>query len=406
MHAELVKELTHALAADDRDRAAAGSGPAGSAAVLGVGAVGGLLALALTGVLEALVALGDLQAHVGDVKPRDLARVGEHGGGELRSIGVQVHLQRGFVAHHEHRVPELLERSDEAARGQAAARDREVRAEAVGGRAVLRVRDARGRVVVERRRVIAAQRRDHAGDDDRQPVAAGIDDPSLAQRCQQLGAALDRKLAGDHCPLERIGDRPVLVPRLCTGGEPRVRTVRDVSDDLVRHLARDREDRPLRRLAYRRVRAVGGVRERGADQRRVDQLAGPRDELLGCAAYQLREDHAGVAASAEQRRASHRLNDLLASYLVDRTVLVDRHQAVELVAHCAQGERHVVARVAVGDREHVEVVDLLAARFQVRESPLDGRTEADQVRVGHSDTSITFAARRKFRRPRGLTKPW
>ena len=167
----------------------------------------------------------------------------------------------------------------------------------------------------------------------------------------------------------------------------------DVGDDLVRHLARDRQDRALGGLAHRGVGAVGGVRQRRADQRRVDQLAGAADELLGGAADQLGEDHAGVAARAEQRGARHRLDDLLAPDLVDRALLVGALQAVELVEHGAQRERHVVARVAVGDREHVEVVDLLAARFQVGERPRDGGAKAHQIGVGHADTSITFASR-------------
>ena len=160
---------------------------------------------------------------------------------------------------------------------QAAAGDGEVRAEAVGARAVLGVGDARRRVVVERRRLLAAQRRDHAGEDDRQPVAAGVDHARLAQRREQLGAALDRVLAGLDRAFERRGDRRVLLARLGGRAEARaLRTVGEVGDDLVRHLARDRQDRALGGIAHRRVGAVGGIRERRSDQGRVDQLARPR----------------------------------------------------------------------------------------------------------------------------------
>ena len=48
----------------------------------------------------------------------------------------------------------------------------------------------------------------------------------------------------------------------------------------------------------------------------------------------------------------------------------------------AQRQRHVVARVAVGDREDVEVVDLLAPRFKLRESRLDDEAETEEARVG------------------------
>ena len=69
-------------------------------------------------------------------------------------------------------------------------------------------------------------------------------------------------------------------------------------------------------------------------------------------------------------------------------------EAVELVQHGAQRQRHVVARVAVGDREDVEVVDLLAARLEVRERALDDGAEADEAGVGHG-----AATRARARRP-------
>ncbi len=260
---------------------------------------------------------------------------------------------------------------------------------------MLGVGDARRRVMVELRRLVAAQGGDDAGEDDRQPVAARVDDAGLAQRGQQLGTALDRVLAGRDRALERLGRWPR--PARCgsvVGPEARVlRAVGDVGDDLVGHLPRHGQDRALGRLAHRGVGAVGRVRERRADQRRVDQLAGPRDELLGRAADQLGEDHAGVPPRAQQRGARHRLHDLLAPDLIDRALPVGALQPIELVEHGAQRERHVVARVAVGDGEHVEVVDLLAPRFQVRERPRDGDAKAQEIGIGHDDTSITFAKR-------------
>ena len=165
--------------------------------------------------------------------------------------------------------------------------------------------------------------------------------------------------------------------------EPGVGHVRELGRDAGRHLAHDGQDRPLGRLAHRPVRLVGGARERGADQHRVDELAGTARELLGGAADQLGEDHAGVAAGAEQRRARDRGDDLVAADVVDRPVLGGAGEPVELLQHGAQREHHVVARVAVGDREHVQVVDLLAARLERRETGLDDRAEADEARIGH-----------------------
>ena len=88
------------VAADDRHRAAAqralarrprrGAGARRQARRLRLAAAG----LGGARLAQARVALGDLQAHVGDVEVRDLAGVGEHGGRALGLVGVQVDLQR------------------------------------------------------------------------------------------------------------------------------------------------------------------------------------------------------------------------------------------------------------------------------------------------------------------------
>ena len=181
------------------------------------------------------------------------------------------------------------------------------------------MRDAGRRVVVELGRLGAAQRRDDAGEDDRQPVAAGVDDARLAQDRQQVGAALDRLLARVERALEHLGDQLVLVLDVVLL-QPRRLHVRELGGDPVGHLAHDREDRPFGRLAHRVVRAVGGARHRRADQHRVDELAGARGQLLGGAADELGEDHAGVAARAQQRGAGDRIDDLVAVDLVEAAV--------------------------------------------------------------------------------------
>ena len=58
-------------------------------------------------------------------------------------------------------------------------------------------------------------------------------------------------------------------------------------------------------------------------------------------------------------------------------------EPVELVEHGAQRQRHVVAGVAVGDREDVEVVDLLAARLELAERALDDGAEPEKAGIGH-----------------------
>ena len=130
----------------------------------------------------------------------------------------------------------------------------------------------------------------------------------------------------------------------------------------MRHLAEDGQHRALGRLADRVVGGIGGAGEGGGDEHRVDQLAGTAGQLLGGAADDLAEDHAGVAAGAHQRRPGQRLDQLGAADLVD----LEPVEAVELLHHRPHRHRHVVAGVAVGDREDVEVVDLLAALLEVR----------------------------------------
>ena len=236
---------------------------------------------------DARRALLDLLVHVGDVEPRDLADAVEQVGRALRLVGVDVDLERVRVADHEHGVAEALEPRDPRPRLEALARDGEVRAVAVGRGRVLRVGDARRRVVLERRRIGAAQRRDHAREDDRQAVAAGVHDARLAQDRQQLGAALDRRLAGVQRVLEHVGEHLVLRRVVDAVLQPRLVHVRDLTRRAGGHLAHDREDRALGGIAHAAVRAVGGARHRGGDQHRVHQLAGAADQLLGGAADQL-----------------------------------------------------------------------------------------------------------------------
>ena len=253
------------------------------------------------------------------------------------------------------------------------------------------------RVVGELGRLGAAQRGDHAGEDHGQAVAAGVDDARLAQHRQQLGAAPTDcwPASSARSSTSAISSSWWSASLLARGAAGHVR---ELGGDAAGHLAHDGEDRALGRLAHGAVGAVGGARHRGADQDRVDELAGARGQLLGGAADQLREDHAAVAARAEQRRAGDGLDDLVAADLVDLALL---GEPVELVEHGAQRERHVVPRVAVGDREDVQVVDLVAACLELRERTLDDGAEADEgrdrtrvaVRLGLGDLAGLQAAR-------------
>ena len=245
----------------------------------------------------------------------------------------------------------------------------------------MRMGDARRLEVLERPQRLAAQRRHDAREHDHEAVAAGVHHARLAQHRQQLGPALDRLLAGVDRALQQQRQQRVLLVGDRVLRQPGLRHVRELRGDPVRHLTHHGEDRALGRPPHRAVGAVGGAGHGGADQHRVDQLAGARDQLLGGAADQLREDHPGVAAGAQQRGARHRADDLLAPDLVERPLVL--REAVELVEHGAQRQRHVVPRIAVGDREDVQVVDLLAARFERAEGTLDDGAEAKKAGIRH-----------------------
>ena len=216
--------------------------------------------------------------------------------------------------------PICFERRDPADGIEPLPGDGEVRAEAIRRGVVLRVAHPRRRLHGDARRLAAAQGRDHARDDDGQRVPAGVDDAALAQHGEQFRAAAHGLLAGVQRALEHVGDDGVLDLGIALGAQPRVAHVGEIAGDARRHVAQHGEDRALGRPAHRRVRALRRTRHRGADEDRVDELAGPADELLGGAADELREDHAAVAARAEQRRARDRLDDLVAADLVDQTV--------------------------------------------------------------------------------------
>jgi hypothetical protein len=87
------------------------------------------------------------------------------------------------------------------------------------------------------------------------------------------------------------------------------------------------------------------VRHR-ADGRQHRALGGVADRVVG---------------GAEQRGAGDRGHELVATDVVDHLAV----DAIELGEHRPHGHRHVVPRVAVGDGEDVQVVDLLTASVEL-----------------------------------------
>ncbi len=224
-----------------------------------------------------------------------------------------------------------------------------------------------------------------------------VDDSGLLEHRELVGPLLDRLLGGLQRPLEHVGDQRVLLLRAGVGAEPLGVHVREILRDAVRHRAHGAQHRPLGGVADRVGGGVGGARGGRCDEDGVDQLTRPRRQLLGRPADDLRQDHAAVAARAEQRRAGDRRDDFLAADDVERLSVED----VELVHHGAHRHRHVVAGVAVGDREHVQVVHLAPAALQLVQRGRHHAAEADQALVGHRRGSTPRAGLVSVRVPGG-----
>ena len=228
---------------------------------------------------------------------------------------------------------------------------------------------------------VSAQAGDDAGEDQDQAVATGVDDAGLAQDVELLGGPLDRSLAVFDRPLQHLGQDRVLllvadiaVEALLAGLQ-----VGELASDRVGHFAEDSQHRPLGRLANRSVGGVGGTGESRGDEDRVDQLPRAARQLFGGAADDLAEDHPGVAAGTHQGRARQRLDQLGPPDFVDAEPV----EAVELLHHRPHRHRHVVARVAVGNGEDVEVVDLLAAGVEMGICRADHPPKALYRGIGH-----------------------
>ena len=236
---------------------------------------------------------------------------------------------------------------------------------------------------------LAAQPGDDPRQDHHQPVRARVDHAGLGQHVELLGGSLDRLLprAGGH--RQHLGQQLVLLLVARLGGEALAVHVREVLRGRVRHLADHGQHRSLSGVTHRFVSGVGGARERRRDQHRVDQLTRAAGQLLGGAADDLAQDHARVAPRAHQGRPGDGVDDLLASAPVDRLPV----EAVQLAHHGAHGQRHVVPGVAVGDREHVQVIDLLAALLEVRVGGFDDPAEPLDRGVDHYGRGLSLVRR-------------
>ena len=205
-------------------------------------------------------------------------------------------------------------------------------------------------------------------EDHRKAEPARIDDVGVAEHLELIRGALDCGVGlGDHT----VEDDPDVVGGRSGGRGGRGR------------VADDGEDGALGRLHH------GPIRHRrslGDGQRHpVGVEVGTLGRPLGKAAEDLREDDAAVAARpherAVRRRREHRVRRL-------------GHRGVAGLLHRrAQRQVHVRTCVAVGDREYVEVVDLLLVRLQPRER--GGEPGEDLLAA---DLAQRFAEHRQLRR--------
>ncbi len=210
------------------------------------------------------------------------------------------------------------------------------------------------------------------------PYAPASTTPDSRSTASCSGPRCNRLLAGLERVLEHLREQLVLLLGTRVGTEPLRVHVSEVVRHAAGHRAHGREHRALGRVAHRRVGGVRRPRERGRHEHRVDQLARPRRQLLGGAPHHLRQDHAAVAARAEQRGSGDGAHDLVAADVVDGRAV----ERVQLLEHGAHRERHVVAGVAVRHREHVEVVHLLAPVLQLVQSGGDHASEAREAVIG------------------------
>jgi hypothetical protein len=294
---------------------------------------------------------------------------------------VDVDLERRLVADNEDGVAERLELAHLGTPVESPTGDDEVGAVAVAAVRVVGALAVRWRVVRDLGlgAVLTPQPGDHPRQDHHQAVGARVDDAGLAQDVELLRGALNRPLTVANRLLQQRRQHRILLlgRRVVVEADPL--HVGEAPGDRVGHLAEDGQHRPLGGLANRLVGGIGGTGHRGRDQGGVDQLAGAARQLLGGSADDLAQDHAGVAARSHQRRPGERVDELGAADLVYQLAV----EAIELLAHRAQGQGHVVAGVAVGDGKDVEVVHLLAPSLELGGRGADHAAKSLDRWVGH-----------------------
>ena len=309
---------------------------------------------------QALLALVRLLVHVRDLDPVDRAGVRpdrERGAG---IVGVHVHLDGTRVTDDEQRVAELLQLSLERFAVEFLPFDQEHGA--VAELRQLLMDRVVAQVLLDPRRLgdrFAGHGRGDAAHELEEACAARVDDTGVFQDLQLLRRAREGVLTAAHQVEEQLAERRL--PGRARFG-------------LLRQLADHRQHRPLDGAAHRAVRRVARAAQRARGRLGVDRGLVGLAEHVGGTADDLREDHAGVAASSHQRAARDVARERMPA---GGRRLVDR------VGDGAHGHRQVRAGVAVGNGIDVQVVDARAVRLERRE---------------RASTSLSTASRSPFSR--------
>ncbi|MGB5104213.1 MAG: hypothetical protein WBO04_12985 [Steroidobacteraceae bacterium] len=185
-------------------------------------------------------------------------------------------------------------------------------------------------------------------------LGAGVHDVGLAQHLELQRRALERGLRGVHAALQQRTKIPRAFPAHGL--------------DLAREIGEHGQDR-----AFARVRQAF-ARVGGPAVHPVGEIVGAQvaqvPEPVAHAEEELRQDCARVAAGSVECGVGH-ARERLAGMPV--------RPALQRAEHRVHGEREVGPGVAVGHREHVDLVQVLLAGEQAHDARLEGAIEPQPV---------------------------
>ena len=183
-----------------------------------------------------------------------------------------------------------------------------------------------------------------------EPRSPSIHHVGPGQLGQQLGRAIKRGPAGLLASLHHLDEAvDPLLNRLCGGGG---------------HVSDNSENGALHRGGHRLIGRGRSLLQRTGQHRRVDVAGG--GHRVGETPQDLRQDHARIAPGTHQRAMADGVAHL--AHLVPG----GRH----LGYHRFQGERHIGAGIAVGNRVDIQLVDDVAVHAEGVSEPLHSGSQS------------------------------